>query len=457
MPLQIPPVSGGNREPEQATQHSLTSSLLTFLDKNLRNFSPGVRDTIGVGILLILVIYFLHGFVGPTYIRGQIWTVDATGERAVAPGWRVEFDNQDTTSNENGYWTLPVRLGGIPGELRVNLSSGLGNYVGTLNVVGPWPIWSAVRPMDYTIYVHLTRPAGSRIEVASLPTLAIPELAPTVSAHVPDDQGQAAGQFTSQSYIYGCQISIDAVKVNSFPGFLRASGRAYFVLYQDDRRVDDDILYNLVEASPDHHFPVQSNKELWIPVDTRAERRYKGLTANILPVVDCSHTTPDVMRIIPKGKLTLKMFADNGELIDTFDLAPLFESPGKVLALAGNETGNATVSFDASAFASVATGPDINLEFSLTAKDSRRAANDPDKINDQGMFAVYVGHDFKQAMRLFQKAAEGGSKEAAQNIGELYEAGLGVRKNVGQARQWYLKAAALGDKDAQKHLTQLGP
>jgi len=449
MSLRNPASAGGNGETEYESQRSLARSLIGFLDKNLKNFSPGVRDAIGLGILLILASYVLHGLVGPTYVGGQLFVIDANGERGYARGWNIEYDNQNTISNNNGAWTLPVRLGGIPGQLRVNLS-GPDATVETVPFFGPWPIWTALKPMVHTIVLDPSKPPGHRIIEVSESTIVVPNRDQTVFAQ---NQGRAADQPAS-STSYGCEISIDAVKVNKFPGFFRSSGRAYFTMYLDGKRVDDDLLYNAIVAAPDQHFPVQSNNEVWMPVDSGAAKRYKGFTGTLLPVADCSGTTSDVMRIIPRGKVTLKMFLDNGTLIDTFDLGPVLQSPGKVIALNGNETGNATVSFHATAHASTTTFA-YTPELSPTALETGRKASSPDMKNDQAITALYIGHDPGKAMKLLMNAAAAGSKEGMYNLGAFYEGGLNGPKNFQQARQWYEKAAALGDKLAQERLKQL--
>lgn len=78
-------------------------------------------------------------------------------------------------------------------------------------------------------------------------------------------------------------------------------------------------------------------------------------------------------------------------------------------------------------------------------------------VTDEGSpFAA--GLDAYQA-RLYDKAfllwfplAEGGHSEAQNEIGALYEAGLGVRQDLDEAFRWYLKSAAQGNPFGQSHL-----
>jgi TPR repeat protein len=59
---------------------------------------------------------------------------------------------------------------------------------------------------------------------------------------------------------------------------------------------------------------------------------------------------------------------------------------------------------------------------------------------DAGLAAKDRGH-YATAIRAWLPLAEAGSAEAANNIGHMYEEGLGVAQNYGEAMDWYRKAA----------------
>ena len=60
--------------------------------------------------------------------------------------------------------------------------------------------------------------------------------------------------------------------------------------------------------------------------------------------------------------------------------------------------------------------------------------------------------NYGAAMQWFQKAAALGNADAQIAVGSLYADGLGVTKDDAQAEQWFLKAAAQGNSDAESHL-----
>jgi hypothetical protein len=56
-------------------------------------------------------------------------------------------------------------------------------------------------------------------------------------------------------------------------------------------------------------------------------------------------------------------------------------------------------------------------------------------------------------MRWYRLAADQGNAAAEANIGWLYAGGLGVPKDLAQARTWMQKGAAKGDDFAKQWLT----
>jgi len=63
--------------------------------------------------------------------------------------------------------------------------------------------------------------------------------------------------------------------------------------------------------------------------------------------------------------------------------------------------------------------------------------------------------DYASAMAWNLKGYKQGHSEGANNIGELYESGLGVPKDIKQAVSWYRKASVLGNAEATERLENL--
>lgn len=62
---------------------------------------------------------------------------------------------------------------------------------------------------------------------------------------------------------------------------------------------------------------------------------------------------------------------------------------------------------------------------------------------------------YKEAFRWLLKAAEHGIDSAQYELGEAYERGISFRRNISKALDWYQKAAAAGNKEAQEALERL--
>jgi TPR repeat protein len=63
--------------------------------------------------------------------------------------------------------------------------------------------------------------------------------------------------------------------------------------------------------------------------------------------------------------------------------------------------------------------------------------------------------DYRVARQWYERAAALGEALAMHNLGVLYENGSGVGKDLTKARQWYEKAALLGNAAAKEHLASL--
>lgn len=76
-----------------------------------------------------------------------------------------------------------------------------------------------------------------------------------------------------------------------------------------------------------------------------------------------------------------------------------------------------------------------------------------------GWWHITGEHGFKvdhaEAMKWNLRAYKQGHSEGANNIGELYEKGLGVPKDMEQAKSWYKKASVLGNAEATERLEKL--
>ena len=58
-------------------------------------------------------------------------------------------------------------------------------------------------------------------------------------------------------------------------------------------------------------------------------------------------------------------------------------------------------------------------------------------------------------MKWWRRAADQAHAGAQGNLGQAYETGEGVSKDLTEARRWYQKAADQGDEDAKEALKRL--
>lgn len=77
---------------------------------------------------------------------------------------------------------------------------------------------------------------------------------------------------------------------------------------------------------------------------------------------------------------------------------------------------------------------------------------DADAQNKLGKYFLQQGDDYAQARLWFQRSADQHFAEAQNNMGVLYQHGLGVEQDVVKAMHWYQQAAAQGLPVAQSNI-----
>lgn len=94
----------------------------------------------------------------------------------------------------------------------------------------------------------------------------------------------------------------------------------------------------------------------------------------------------------------------------------------------------------------------------LEAWQANAAAGDPEAMNNIGVLynkGLGLDQDSKQAAAWYEKAAQLGFVNAQFNLANLYYSGRGVDHDLKQAARWYRAAADGGHKMAQYYLAQM--
>ena len=72
---------------------------------------------------------------------------------------------------------------------------------------------------------------------------------------------------------------------------------------------------------------------------------------------------------------------------------------------------------------------------------------------DQGV--KVFPRDYAEAFKWYKKAEEQGNTGAQNNLGQMYDRGLGIPRDYAEAFKWYKKAAEQGDAGAQFNLGKM--
>jgi len=84
----------------------------------------------------------------------------------------------------------------------------------------------------------------------------------------------------------------------------------------------------------------------------------------------------------------------------------------------------------------------------------RKTEEEAFQTNLRGV-SYYNAGNYREAANCFLVSASQGYVDAQYNLGQLYEVGLGVEKNLTEAKKWYQKAANQGHSSAYERLKEL--
>ncbi len=394
-----PEREGSNNDMREPRPLGVIGILLGFLDRKFGHFNRLVQNIIGVGIFLLVAIYFLNGFVLPTFVRGHLYLVEsATAGKRQVSGYVVELKNETMTTNIWGNWMLPVYRSGIPGKVKIQIYDSDNNFVDRFSFTGPWPVWTVLFPMEYDLEIHSYETQGKRIKVSHrllgesfiLTLLRQAEWAPSAfaqSSSTPLAQPpQTPGIQTSETSkpllllpslgeafyqklwpAYG--IEIRSITIGRFPSIWRSNGKVYISLTVNDKPFEDRNLLSQSKSSPSLawaswastltykksfqplRFPVKSIRESWIPVRSGQTERFEDLVGNITEAVELISSTDLIkwgelkgvtISVKPKGRMVLSLWADNDVPLGSFDITKDVENPNRAISLESSDRDQGT-------------------------------------------------------------------------------------------------------------------
>jgi hypothetical protein len=357
--------SGSKKRPATANTtsgdaHGLTIGTLLFgiLERTMPQFHPVVRSFIGVVLVLLLAVYVLNGVAMPTYIQGQVYV-----DNAPAAGIEAAYSGATPMdSNSLGYWMLPITHGNLPLKIHLDFNYAAGvaarlgankDYIGSAEVRGPWPLWSAFVPMQYVFRIGTKNSGSGEIRVEHIASRQDYSLVSTAYAQPSFD--------TLRAGLRAALLSIDAVRAEDIPGFFRRSGRIFFRFYMDGQRVPDQQL--TADGMP---FPLESQKQAWLPVREKTTEPFAGYSADIGSLLQEPTGPVNAPFLNPKGNIMIEAVADDGTSLGSTSLNPLFESRPYKAKLSAGKAFTLTVSIVPSGLPIIA--PDAKSVAFLTSE-----------------------------------------------------------------------------------------
>jgi hypothetical protein len=127
----------------------LPFSLERFLEKYFKMMPPWLRAT----VYLLLVLTFIHNYLKPTTLEGQLWVETPQGLRKPAQNYVIQSPHSQFVTNSNGMWVLQTSRK-VPGTITVIVSDPLGEWLGQAELMLPAPIYSSVVEKSYLLTLN---------------------------------------------------------------------------------------------------------------------------------------------------------------------------------------------------------------------------------------------------------------------------------------------------------------
>ena len=310
-------------------------------------------------LLLLLLVYFVNGFIAPTYVRGQLYLYEKDEDEAIAlTSINVWLNGTKTTPNDDGWFTIPVPNAGIPQKLRLEVENpGKRRERFEYSWTGPIPLWNAFRPMDYVFEVRPYRKTGERLKRresaalasgnalyayaqpsktrppsrAPLPPLQYPQQRTTSRWTPPIGSRRASNGVGEFTYEYG--FAVNSFVVYSTRIF-RSSTRIYFGMFAGERQIDEwqlsippdqdfwEPLLSQGRGGVRGRFPARSNPESWLPAYPGQTMRYAGIVCRLTDWANVK-ASPDVLIVEPRAPLGLAVWDESGQMLGRFPVADL--------------------------------------------------------------------------------------------------------------------------------------
>jgi hypothetical protein len=234
-------------------------------------------------------------------------------------------------SNALGYWMLPVSHGSLPLRIHLDFTNKrqdsarfkFNEYIGNADIRGPWLVWNGFFPMQYVLRVDKNKSGANEVRIEHIAAEQRIEAINTVYAQ--------SGDFSSVADNGTVSLSIESVTVDNIPGLFRTSGRIYFRVYLDGQRVPDQQL--LIPGVP---FPLESERQAWLPIREGTEEHFATYRANIATLLQPSESTTGSM--IPKGAVTIEVFSEGGSSLGFVPLKSALEANGRATKVSSGRT-----------------------------------------------------------------------------------------------------------------------
>ncbi len=107
-----------------------------------------------VVVYILIVLAFVHNYLKPTVLQGQLWIIDKMGDNNPGVDYELRHGISAFRVNTDGRWTLTTQRK-LPGSIVITIVDSKNRHQADVELGMPVPVWSGFFPKQYSITGNL--------------------------------------------------------------------------------------------------------------------------------------------------------------------------------------------------------------------------------------------------------------------------------------------------------------
>ncbi len=245
-----------------------------FVENFIGKYFMSMPLWVRVFVYLLLVLAFIHNYLKPSVLQGQLWITNQSGINEPGEEYEVRHGISAFRVNSDGRWALTTERK-LPGTITVTIVDPKTRHIGDVALSLPLPVLSEIKPQQYSIsgnvqegfFVKETARIGTGISAVTYAQTQLP--------------ARASNLVKQRSF-----VKINSIQVKESGDSSGRSGEQYFTVCLNGKKLEQTGL-------PEKNYP---NTHLLIDDNTTTAFRNLGFFL------------PESVQNAPESELLIKIY-----------------------------------------------------------------------------------------------------------------------------------------------------